>query len=222
MKEDTIGFLAVCLVLPFFILDVRATYTKSLRQIKIGGGLVGIGAALLSLLRITSKASVEIAEFLSWSIICIGFVVLLRAFIVSWRISSREKRKPKDTQFEPTPLLNKEECLSMKYTQEQEFDCISEFSKQRKKQAIATALYVGICFTTFVLVDHRTAFFLGLLPIIWVPIFLLVVGGMIFFSLKNWRCPACGTNLKNGFSPSKCPCCGIQFFGKVEETGSHI
>ena len=37
----------------------------------------------------------------------------------------------------------------------------------------------------------------------------VVILGVVLFSLKNWRCPACNAYLGKGMAPSFCSKCGI-------------
>lgn len=49
----------------------------------------------------------------------------------------------------------------------------------------------------------------GVSPVFFFPIFLAVVIGVLAFSFRNWRCPACGRYLGREMSPRFCSKCGV-------------
>lgn len=95
----------------------------------------------------------------------------------------------------------------MEFTEEQKRGFKDKFSVLRKRQLIATIPVVAII-AFAVLADEKTGEALGISPMIWGPIVAIYVAGLVVFSIRNWRCPACDKYLGRGFSPKYCPKCG--------------
>ena len=97
----------------------------------------------------------------------------------------------------------------MEYTEQQRQEFKNEFAARRRKQLIATIPFV-ILIILFATINENTGLVLGSIPIsIFIPIFIIVVIGLLVFSIKNWRCPACNKYLGKAFNPSFCSKCGV-------------
>jgi hypothetical protein len=85
---------------------------------------------------------------------------------------------------------------------------IEEF-KARKKRQLFTLLPLLIILALSVMIkDGSDSMPLGLSEKSFSIMIVLIVAGVIVFSLKNWRCPACNAYLGKGFNPKFCPKCG--------------
>jgi hypothetical protein len=98
----------------------------------------------------------------------------------------------------------------MEYTEEQKAAFKQQFAASRKRQIILAVPLVVLFVGFAVLNDERNGGnLLGMPVAVIVPGFLVLVGGAVVFSLKNWRCPACNRYLGKGISPRFCPKCGV-------------
>lgn len=96
----------------------------------------------------------------------------------------------------------------MEYTEEQKRGFRESFAALRKRQLLATIPLVAVLvFLGFS--DQETGASFGVPVVVWLPIAGLFVLGLVLFSLKNWRCPACRKYLGKGFGPKFCPKCGV-------------
>ncbi|MGB6640678.1 MAG: hypothetical protein WBG67_07890 [Thermoanaerobaculia bacterium] len=95
----------------------------------------------------------------------------------------------------------------MEHTEEQKQQFKSKFSVLRKRQLMAAVPVVAVI--AFVaLADQTTGEAFGISPMVWGPAVVIYFVGLIAFSIRNWRCPACDKYLGKGFSPKYCPKCG--------------
>ncbi len=96
----------------------------------------------------------------------------------------------------------------MQYTQEQLEQFKSTFALRRRRQMIAivpTVLLAVLIGAT----DESSGTTLGGIPISYLlPVALAGIAGILLFSFKNWRCPACSRYLGKTMSPSFCARCG--------------
>ena len=97
----------------------------------------------------------------------------------------------------------------MPYTAEQEREIKETFAARRRRQ-----LMVSIPAVVFVLGivlaggrDNRDI--LGIPANVYGPAMLVLVVGVLIFSFRNWRCPACGGYLGRAISPRFCSKCGV-------------
>jgi len=98
----------------------------------------------------------------------------------------------------------------MEYTQGQKASFKQEFAARRKRQLILAVPLVAVAIGLAMLGDERNGrAVLGMPTAVVAPAFLLLVGGAIVFSFRNWRCPACDKYLGKGISPRFCPKCGV-------------
>jgi hypothetical protein len=95
----------------------------------------------------------------------------------------------------------------MDHTQEQKNAFVEEFARRKKRQFL-----IAIPFSVILIVlslDETSDLVVGIPSTIRLPVFVLLCAGMVFFSWKNWRCPACDRYLGKGFTPGYCPKCGV-------------
>jgi Zn finger protein HypA/HybF involved in hydrogenase expression len=95
------------------------------------------------------------------------------------------------------------------YTEEQQEQFMREFAAERRRQII-----VAIGFAPFLVLLVAGSRRWGEDPLIQLPFVLVVLGfaavvGLLVFSRKNWRCPACGKYLGRSIGVCECPGCGI-------------
>ena len=87
---------------------------------------------------------------------------------------------------------------------------IEEFKKRRNRQLMVSVPFVLLLLASFWLGENRGTAPLGVSPDMFAAIFVASVIGILIFSFRNWRCPACNGYLGKGISPRFCPKCGAQ------------
>jgi rubrerythrin len=100
------------------------------------------------------------------------------------------------------------------YTQQQRDHFVEEFARRRKRQFLLT-LPVAVAAFAFILLADKTkdAESAGRTMVL-MPLAMVALLGLIIFSLKNWRCPACHSYLGREISPRFCPRCGAQLMDR--------
>ena len=97
----------------------------------------------------------------------------------------------------------------MQYTQEQLDQFKITFALRRRRQMIAivpTVLLAVLIGAT----DEQSGTTLGGIRLAYLlPVALAGIAGILLFSFKNWRCPACSRYLGKTMSPSFCSRCGV-------------
>jgi hypothetical protein len=97
----------------------------------------------------------------------------------------------------------------MEHTEEQKREFKIQFATRRRRQLIATVPFI-ILIILFATINESTGLALGVIPIsIFYSIFFIAIIGLLIFSFKNWRCPACNKYLGKAFNPSFCSKCGV-------------
>ncbi|HEX9780190.1 MAG TPA: hypothetical protein VGB20_03150 [bacterium] len=89
---------------------------------------------------------------------------------------------------------------------------IEEFGKRRKRQLMLTVPFIAAMVLLFVAKDRVLAID-GLSQEAFGGIMLVVVVGLLGFSFKNWRCPACNRYLGKAWNPRFCAGCGVPLQG---------
>jgi len=95
------------------------------------------------------------------------------------------------------------------YTQQQLETFKADFAARRRRQLLATAPAVAGVVALAVLGEGAGTALLGLPPAIWQPLGAVAILGVVGFSLRNWRCPACNRYLGRSFNPRFCIKCGV-------------
>lgn len=84
-----------------------------------------------------------------------------------------------------------------------------DFASRRRRQLLFSAPLVGALAVIAVLADKKSAFFVGYPSGMWATAGFVLIAGVLGFSLRNWRCPACGGYLGKAISPKFCSKCGV-------------
>ena len=88
---------------------------------------------------------------------------------------------------------------------------MAEYRKRRNRQWIASGLILVLVLPNMFLARNSNSFRLfGLPENVTIGVFLVIVFGVLIFSLTNWRCPECNKYLGKTFNPSYCSRCGTQ------------
>ena len=95
------------------------------------------------------------------------------------------------------------------YDDRQRHQFREEFAARRKRQLLATVPLLLVVVAA-VVADRGNGQLFGLGATTWGPVALVYVLGLLVFSLKTWRCPACDRYLGKGIFPRFCAKCGIQ------------
>lgn len=97
------------------------------------------------------------------------------------------------------------------HTEEQNREFKIQFRKRRVRQIILTVPLIVGFFGIEWLRNRNNPISTGNLPLrVIVTAFLVLAGGALAFSFKNWRCPACNSYLGRSISPRYCPKCGAE------------
>ena len=89
----------------------------------------------------------------------------------------------------------------MEQTEYQKTRVREEFARRRKRQLLATIPF-AIVLLGYVILGERTQ------GTAYPIIFFVVIGLLLIFSFRNWRCPACEGYLGRAISPKFCSKCG--------------
>jgi hypothetical protein len=97
----------------------------------------------------------------------------------------------------------------MEDTDAQAEDIKADFARRKRKQLIVVAplllLIVG-----FVLFEDRIKSSASDVPqFVLIGVLSIVAIGILVFSFRNWRCPACNGYLGKSASLNHCPKCGV-------------
>ena len=97
----------------------------------------------------------------------------------------------------------------MEYTEEQKSQFKATYASRRKRQLAVSAPLVVLVLGFVFMEDRLAGAVRGTSSAVAVPLFLIVILGALVFSLRNWRCPACGKYLGHSFNPKHCQSCGV-------------
>jgi hypothetical protein len=90
-------------------------------------------------------------------------------------------------------------------------EIIAEFKNRRKRQIIAVIPAVVAIGPIVVFSDAPTTrTMLGIPAAVALPIAFALLVGVLIFSFRNWRCPACRGYLGKAMNPRFCQKCGVQ------------
>jgi rubrerythrin len=97
----------------------------------------------------------------------------------------------------------------MDYTDRQLAGFKAEFARRKRNQFIATAPAIVLILAAVFLDKRMPELLEGVPSMVWGSALVVVVGGLLAFSLRNWRCPACNAYLGKSTSMRHCPRCGV-------------
>jgi hypothetical protein len=100
----------------------------------------------------------------------------------------------------------------MNYTQQQLDEFKREFALRRKRQLMVAIPFVLVIvgFAVFARFAEGGGDRLGGVSLgVFFAFFFTLIAGVLMFSFRNWRCPACGRYLGRGMSPRFCSKCGV-------------
>lgn len=97
----------------------------------------------------------------------------------------------------------------MDYTEEQKQGFKEEFSRRKRLQLMVSLPFVVVLAGLFILGDQGSSGALGVPIELLGGVLAVLLVGVLIFSLKNWRCPACNAYLGKGMGHSFCPKCGV-------------
>jgi len=91
-----------------------------------------------------------------------------------------------------------------------QYTMIEEFAAVRRRQWIATGIVIPVLLGAMFLVERDRKTPGGRVPVGYAVAGVVLVVGLLAFSLWNWRCPSCRAYLGRGLSPRFCRHCGQQ------------
>jgi hypothetical protein len=97
----------------------------------------------------------------------------------------------------------------MEYTEEQKAAFRSSFVAKRRRQIIAAVPVVILMIGLAIAAEGESNTVFGAPISTLVPTMILFVIGIVIFSFRNWRCPACDKYLGKAMSPRFCSKCGV-------------
>ena len=97
----------------------------------------------------------------------------------------------------------------MPYTAEQEREFKVSFASRRRRQYWIAIPFFVVILALALASDQEAVARFGIPPSILGPAMLVLVAGLLVFSFRNWRCPACNSYLGRGMNPRFCTKCGV-------------
>ncbi len=97
----------------------------------------------------------------------------------------------------------------MQYTQDQLEQFKATFALRRRRQLISIVPTVLLAFFLGATDGRRGATFAGVPQSYVLCAALAGIAGLVLFSFRNWRCPACDRYLGRAMNPSFCSRCGV-------------
>ena len=97
----------------------------------------------------------------------------------------------------------------MEYTDQQKQEFKEQYAALSRRQIIATVPFVVILIAAVIFGEGDFIALSDFQETMLFIFFALGVVGMLIFSLKNWRCPACKSYLGRGLGPKFCSKCGV-------------
>ena len=105
---------------------------------------------------------------------------------------------------------------SVAYTDEEHARAAGNFKGVKRRQVIATLIcspFMALILVAAAAADKKAGTTFGIPTFVLVLIAIGPIIGLLLYSLKNWRCPACNGYLGKGFFPAFCPKCGARLNG---------
>jgi hypothetical protein len=100
--------------------------------------------------------------------------------------------------------------MNTPYTEEQKRQFREQFKSRRTRQLMVSLPLVAVVLGASFLRSGKPEQIAGIsVQTLGLAFFFLMVGVLIF-SLRNWRCPACDRYLGRSISPRFCPKCGVE------------
>jgi hypothetical protein len=84
------------------------------------------------------------------------------------------------------------------------------YATRRRNQLMVSIPLVAVIIGVVMTEDRAGDTILGLSRQVVGPIFLAIVAAALFYSFRNWRCPACNKYLGRSFNPRHCQNCGVE------------
>jgi hypothetical protein len=97
----------------------------------------------------------------------------------------------------------------MEYTEQQKQEFKDAFAERRKRQWMVTIPFAALLFAFAFAQDRGSGTVFGFPGEVAGPVLIALVLGVLFFSFRNWRCPACNKYLGRAYNPRHCQNCGI-------------
>lgn len=101
----------------------------------------------------------------------------------------------------------------MDYTEQQKAQFRVAFTRRRRAQLLAAPPVVALLMLIVLTHEPSGTTLLGLPLSVAAMLAALATAAVVLFSFFNWRCPACGHYLGNGFNPHFCSKCGAPLQG---------
>ena len=98
----------------------------------------------------------------------------------------------------------------MQHSEEEKAQFKQLYAARRRNQLMVSIPLVVVVFAVVLTEDRGRGTILGLSREVVGPIFLAIVAAGLFYSFRNWRCPACDKYLGRGFNPKHCQHCGVE------------
>jgi hypothetical protein len=100
--------------------------------------------------------------------------------------------------------------VDLQYSEDQKAEFKQLYATRRRNQLMVSIPLVPLILAVVLTEDRAAGTILGLSRQVVGPIFLAVVGAVLFYSFRNWRCPACNKYLGRGVNPQHCQNCGVE------------
>ena len=97
----------------------------------------------------------------------------------------------------------------MEYTDQQLAQFRAEFARRKRNQFLAAVPVIAIAVSVAFFKEEIEQAAQGISPAVLGVAVVLVFGGLVVFSLRKWRCPACDSYLGRSTSMHHCPKCGV-------------
>ena len=98
----------------------------------------------------------------------------------------------------------------MEYTESEKAQFKELYATRRRNQLMVSIPLVAFIIGVVLTEDRAGGTILGLPRDVAGPIFLAIVAAGLFYSFRNWRCPACNKYLGRAFNPRHCQNCGVE------------
>jgi ribosomal protein S27AE len=97
----------------------------------------------------------------------------------------------------------------MEHTEDLKAEVRRQFSTRRRRQLVA-AVPLAVMAVASALADRQAGAVFGIDLQTAAPFAAIYVIGLVAFTFKNWRCPACDRSLGRSVTPRFCARCGAQ------------